>query len=450
MNSIRIQSKVIGSVKNPNCKFTCLLVLQLLVLFTFFSVKNAANNSSSALSKLFSCHKDMFYRFMNDGNVNWRRIIYSVFRQLYSCVSRKTTSKSDVKCVIIDDTDLPKTGLKTEKIGKVISHTQMKPILGFKAMFLCFTDGVSQSILDFSLHGEEGKCSNKPHGLSKKQAGARYSKERSEAERVAKSSTECLASKIDTDISMLKRSIIEGVRFDYLLVDSWFTCTELLKFVVSRHFGCHLIGMIKMGKTKYETSLGTKTAPELLKALQKSKSVKYSRSIGYYTAAISAKLSGIKINLFFYGKGKNGNWNALLTSDLKLDAKEAFKLYSRRWVIEVAHKEMKQNLKLGKNQRRNFAGQIAGVSLCVLQYNILSYVKRNESYKTIGGLFAEITKDYVELSVAEKIWLLIVEVINVIAEALNSDAMALTEQVISNDKQIKAVKMAFDKLAVAA
>ena len=57
MNSIRIQSKVIGSVKNPNCKFTCLQVLQLLVLFPFFSIKNAANYSSSALGKMFVCHK---------------------------------------------------------------------------------------------------------------------------------------------------------------------------------------------------------------------------------------------------------------------------------------------------------------------------------------------------------------------------------------------------------
>ena len=450
MNSLRIQSKVIGLVKNPNCKFTCLQVLQLLLLFPFFSIKNAANYSSSTLGKVFACHKDMFYRFMNNGKINWRRIIYSVFRQLYSRVSRKTTLKSDIKCVIIDDTDLPKTGFKTEKIGKVFSHTQMKPILGFKAMFLCFTDGVSQFLLDFSLHGEEGKRSDKPQGLSKKQAEARYSKKHSDDECITKRSTEYLSSKIETAISMLKRSIIEGVRFDYLLVDSWFTCTELLKFVVSRHFGCHLIGMIKMGKTKYETNRGTKTAPELIKALQKSKSVKYSRSIGYYTATISAKLSGIKINLFFYRKGKNGNWNALLTSDLKLDAKGVFRLYSRRWVIEVAHKEMKQNLKLGKNQCRNFAGQIASISLCVLQYNILSYVKRCKSYETIGGLFAEITKNSAELSVAEKIWLLIVEVVNVIAEALNCDTMALTEQVISNDKQIKAVKMAFDKLATAA
>ena len=51
---------------------------------------------------------------------------------------------------------------------------------------------------------------------------------------------------------------------------------------------------------------------------------------------------------------------------------------------------------------------------------------------------------------AEKIWLLIIEVINVIAEVLNCDIMVLIEQVISNDKQIRAVKLAFDKLAVAA
>ena len=96
---------------------------------------------------------------------------------------------------------------------------------------------------------------------------------------------------------MLKSSIIEGVRFNYLLVDSWFICSELLKFVVSRYFGCHLIGMIKMGKTKYETDLGNKTAPELIKVLQKYKNVKYSCSIGYYTATISTEKEGMEIGM---------------------------------------------------------------------------------------------------------------------------------------------------------
>ena len=38
----------------------------------FFSVENAANYSSSALCKLFTCDKDMSLSFLaNDGNVNF-------------------------------------------------------------------------------------------------------------------------------------------------------------------------------------------------------------------------------------------------------------------------------------------------------------------------------------------------------------------------------------------
>lgn len=54
--------------------------------------------------------------------------------------------------------------------------------------------------------------------------------------------------------------------------------------------------------------------------------------------------------------------------------------------------------------------------------SILSYIKHNEHTKLSS-------KNSVELSIAEKIWQLIVEVINVIAEILNCDAMALIENI---------------------
>ena len=44
------------------------------------------------------------------------------------------------------------------------------------------------------------------------------------------------------------------IPFDYLLVDSWFTCTELVDFVYRRHKKFHLLGMAKMGNTKYMTT----------------------------------------------------------------------------------------------------------------------------------------------------------------------------------------------------
>lgn len=94
----------------------------------------------------------------------------------------------------------------------------------------------------------------------------------------------------------------------------------------------------------------------------------------------------------------------------------------------MVHKELMGCLKLGKNQCRDFASQISGISICMLQYNILNHVKRKEDYETIGRLFAEVTKGADELSVTEKIWLLIVEIVNIIAETLQADAMVLTEK----------------------
>lgn len=75
---------------------------------------------------------------------------------------------------------------------------------------------------------------------------------------------------------------------------------------------------------------------------------------------------------------------------------------------------------------------------------------RFESYETIGGLFTELTGETVELTVIQRIWGLIIKVINVIAEFISCDPFELTENVINNNHQIKAEKMAFDRLDLAA
>ncbi len=110
----------IGVEKKENCKFTTLQVLNLLMLFPFFVVKNASRYSNSSLSKLFNCDKDMFYRFMNDGNVKWRKLLYAMNLQLIKKISSSTTVHHDKPvCLIIDDTDAPKTGMTTELIGRI-------------------------------------------------------------------------------------------------------------------------------------------------------------------------------------------------------------------------------------------------------------------------------------------------------------------------------------------
>lgn len=67
----------------------------------------------------------------------------------------------------------------------------------------------------------------------------------------------------------------------------------------------------------------------------------------------------------------------------------------------------------------------------------------------MGGLFTELTGETVELSVAQRIWGLIVEVINVIAEFVSCDPFELIQNVINKNNQIKAVRETFDRLEIA-
>ena len=159
MNSIRIQSKVIGSVKNPNCKFTCLQVLQLLVLFPFFSIKNAANYSSSALGRMFVCHKDMFYRFMNDGKVNCRRFQAVVF----TC---ETQNGIEVGHQVRHHRwyGPSKDRIQDRKDWQGILSYPNEAYTRLQGNVPLLYRGVPQFLLDFSLHVEMGKRSDKPRG----------------------------------------------------------------------------------------------------------------------------------------------------------------------------------------------------------------------------------------------------------------------------------------------
>ena len=116
MEHINIRSSQIGVEKRANCKFTSLQVLNLLMLFPFFVVKNACQYSGSALSHLFVCEKDMFYRFMNDGNVRWRKLLYAMNLQLIKKIQHESNVSHDKPVsLIIDDTDAPKRLIITAK-----------------------------------------------------------------------------------------------------------------------------------------------------------------------------------------------------------------------------------------------------------------------------------------------------------------------------------------------
>ncbi len=443
MNTIRhmnIRSSHLGFEKRHNYKLTCVQIMELMLVFPFFMIRNSCQYSHSGLFKLFSCQKDMFYRFLEQDKMDWRKLVYTLNLRLLNRIKSAKDSKDTLQCLIIDDTDLPKTGFKTELIGRVYSHVHHKAILGFKGLFLCHTDGKTQTMLDFSLHGEEGKKPEKKQGLTTEQRNARFSKARDKDAAISTRIKEYKQSKIDRSIEMVKEAIKKGIRFDYLLVDSWFTCADLLNFICSRHLKCNLIGMMKMGKTKYKTEFGNLNAAGIIDKLKEEKSVKYSHRLKCYYACVDAEYSNRKIRIFFCKRGRKGSWNAFLSTDTKLNFFEAYRIYSMRWAIEVCFAEMKGLLKLGKCQCRNFSSQIASVSLTMMQYNILSYIKRFEAYETIGGLFNQTINGTMELTVTERIWDLILQIVAVIADLFSADEEEIIRMIAYENEKIAIIK----------
>lgn len=432
------ESTLFGKKSKCNNVYPLLHVFQALLLYPCFMVRNPYRFTGSSLSGLLECKKDVFYRFLCNPKTNWRKLVYHLTLQLWSRIRTRSGRKEGTVCLIVDDTDFPKTGRRIENIGRVFSHVQHRCILGFKALFLAVTDGTTQMVLDFALLGEKGKKGK--FGMSDEELARRFTKERDCGDALQERIDEYTENKIALMIDMIKRAIRKGVRFRYVLADSWFACKDVIRFVRSRHIECDYLGMIKVGengKTKYLFKGNHYTAPALIKLLDRQGKRKYSRKLRCHYIAADVSFADTKVRLFFVRRGKRGAWNGLMTTDMQLDFLEAYRIYAQRWSLEVVFKEAKGLLGLGKCQANNFASQIAATSLVALQYNILSLVKRFAAYETMGKLFEDVAKDSLKLSVAERIWGIMQELVIAIAELFGLTDEDIYQAIINREEEMK-------------
>ena len=420
-----------------NSKYSLLQILTSLILFPCFMIRNPYNCPQTRLGSMIGCGKDVFYRFVQDARINWRKLLYRLSLQLWTRIRVRSDHKNCTTCLIVDDTDFGKTGKRFELMGRVFSHIEHKSIIGFKSLTLAITDGISQMVLDFALLGEPGKKGN--FSMTGKELAGRYSKTRPEDTAVQERINEYSQSKIKLTIDMIRRAIRKGVRFRYILADSWFACADIIRFATSRHIGCDYLGMIKVGekgRTKYRFERNDLTAPALVKLLKGRKQVRYSRKLKCYYAVADVVFADTKVRLFFIRRGRQGAWNGLITTDLKLEFFEAYRIYAQRWSLEVVFKDSKSLLGLGKCQARDFASQIACASLAAIQYNLLSVVKRFNAYETIGALFRETCSGAMELTIVERIWGAVMEMVIAVTSVFNITDEEIYDAVINKSEEL--------------
>jgi len=413
LSSLRIYNKPFKAIDKINTQHSAKQLFTLLLLFPLFAVKDISCFAKSSLYQFYNCGKDVFYQFLNSPLFDWRKLSFQITKQLIHRVEKHSyiTDETPVRCLIADDTDLPKRGRCFELLSRIYSHVTHSFNYGFKGLFLGYHDGKSFFGLDFSLHGEKGNDMEKPYGLTKKQAKKRFKGKRSKKSSGQLRVNEYFKTKTDMLIEMLRRAISKGIQFDYLLTDSWFTNFELIKFISTRKIKCFFLGMVKNGNTKYLFNGKELTFSKIIKSLKHSQKANSSKKFNCKFYEAEVELKGFKLKLFFCKTTKKSKWNALLTTNTDLTFEKAFEIYATRWTIEVFFKECKQLLRLGKCESRHFEAQIAATTLCLLQYNMLSVVKRFDGYESLGALFRQTNAETLELTIKERILLIIREIL---------------------------------------
>src|SRR5690554_6805148 len=152
-------------------------IIQTLFVFRFLDFNNVAQLMQSGFSKELSHKKDVLYDFLNNSNIPWRSIMLLFFKQTRHLIDVNSDQNADdPKCLIIDDTQLDKTGKTIEFIGKVFDHCSHTYQLGMKVLTLGYSDGKTFLPIDFSVHNEAGKQGKR--GLKTKELKAQFSKKR--------------------------------------------------------------------------------------------------------------------------------------------------------------------------------------------------------------------------------------------------------------------------------
>jgi len=414
--------------------FSCLICLPFLGSHTVHSF------SVSVLSKHIEARKDVFYRLKNNPGIHWRVVLWMFGLKFIKLTATRGESNKDTpRCLIFDDSDLPKTGRYIEKISRVWSHVLNRCVLGYKLLAMGYWDGGSFIPLDFSLHRERGKNADKSFGLKKKEYRKQYKKKREKGTHSWERAKEADMSKIECSLKMFWRAISQKVKVDYVLMDSWFTCEAFVRAVRRvKKQSVHVIGMYKTPKTKFNCQGDKLTHSQIRNKLGK---VKRCRKLRLHYKEALVDYNGVTIKIFFSRKGNNGKWKVFITTDTKLSFIRMIEVYQIRWTVEVFFKEAKQLLGLGRCQSNDFDAQIADTTITMIQHILLTLKYRFEHYETKGALFNHVREGIIQSRLDERLWGLFIELLRLIEVLFDGvDELELWKRIINDEKAYQMIQ----------
>ncbi len=395
-------------------------IFQLLFVFQYFDIKNTHQYIRNGKSISSDFKKDVFYDFMKNPKIDWRKIVLLFLRQVLKLIDKKTventSSSNEPRFFIVDDSILEKTGKAIEGIGMVHDHCQNKWRIGMKVLTLGLWDGKSFLPVDFSIHNEPGKTGKR--GLRKKDLDKQFVKDRAENTPGYSRVLEIAADKISMAVVQIANAMKMGIEANYVLADTWFICESFIRDIRGLCKDMRVIGLMKTNRNIVIDGKTCKinSVPDL-----KRREKKYSRKYKAHYIACKAEYKDIAIKGYWIKMKGNTSWKFMLSTDQTLTFITAMKYYQIRWSIEVYFKDCKQNLGLNNCQSVDMDSYFAHISITMMNYMVLSIRKRFEDYESLGGMFRHTKAEILEKTLIEKMWEIIIELYLMIFAALDVD-----------------------------
>jgi len=350
--------------------------LMLCVLF-YISFKTKKSIHAGLTELELTTHKNAYNRLLNDPSHDWRSFMLSSAKHY---TEKHVADEGEVCSLIIDDTKKKKSGKRVENMSWFYDHSDGTYFMGYQATFLAWYNGRTCIFLDFALKSGKKRCKD-----SKR---ADYPKKSHIAKRVIESRLK----KSALAIMMIKRVLKRNIKFDYILWDSWYNCSDSFKFVydVLLPKGKHLVSMVKKNGEKYFYKGQEMTVKQICKTIKKwdenEKGIKYKSAIVGIIDKSSKDRSVIgEVKMCFYSfpGTKKKDYKTIISTNIELTAEEILEKYTNRWSIEVAIKDLKQCMGFDNSMSSTYASQISDLTLRCVFYNMLCSEKDRDQRRSI-------------------------------------------------------------------
>ncbi|MCL2065553.1 MAG: transposase [Candidatus Cloacimonetes bacterium] len=352
-------------------------------------------------------HKSTVHNFLNNETYNWRKLLTHTAK-LYQKRFPADVGKPTI--FVIDDTSKEKTGRFVEFIGKFRDHCKGCFYMGYQVIFGGISNGRTCIPIDFTIKISNPKKSNKSKKKNKKNPNrwsqAKYGKgQYLKNSHTYKRVKEAKKTKFDLCVTMLKRALKNGFKFDFVAWDSWYNCSNSFKFVfeklVSR--GIHLVAMIKLDTTKYQHNGERLNARELFTKDPKWEKIT-DNNIRVKSIVVDIEDKSIrkgkvltgKVKLCFYKFPGYKDYKAIICTNIDLSAEEILELYAYRWQIEVMIKDLKQYFGFYRSMSTKYAPQVADLSINCMFYVMICTLKERKPKKSSYQILLDLQFEFEE------------------------------------------------------